>query len=254
MQNRYVADVGDYAKLGLLRALASTTEFCEPLRLAIIWYLVPNETHNLDGRHIQYVYDARLRECDPDLHDRLRTIVHRGIRSISILETSGILPADRTIYYSETVPNAERHRRRRLPPDARKLWFARAMNVSETADLVFLDPDNGLAGTSVPYSSTRAAKYAFLEELQKLVERQQSILLYQHHHRQTSTQTQVTLALERLRSIVTPGVNVFSFTFRRGSVRSFYLISANIHYEAIKYNLGVVTKSPWGAFFAISGV
>jgi hypothetical protein len=253
VQDRYVADVGDYAKFGLLRSLAATTEFSSQLTVAIIWYLMPNETHNLDGKHTQYVYDERLRACDPDLHDRLSTIARRGVRSISSLETSGILPVDRTIYYSETVPNGEGHRWRRLQPDARKLWFATAMNVSESADLVFLDPDNGLAGVSVPYSSTRAAKYAFLEEVQKFVERRQSILIYQHHHRQTSTQAQVTLALERQRSIVTPGINIFSFTFRRGSVRSFYLMSANIHNEAIRYNVGVVTKGPWAAFFAISG-
>ena len=45
MQNRYVSDIGDYLKLGILRASSPG------YRLGIAWWLYPDESHNRDGRH-----------------------------------------------------------------------------------------------------------------------------------------------------------------------------------------------------------
>lgn len=50
MQNRYVGDIGDFGKLGLLRQLSKTG-----LSVGVNWYLTPDETHNGDGRHIGYL-------------------------------------------------------------------------------------------------------------------------------------------------------------------------------------------------------
>ena len=46
MQNRYTGDIGDFSKLGLLRALSNAG-----LSIGLNWYLTPNETHNEDGKH-----------------------------------------------------------------------------------------------------------------------------------------------------------------------------------------------------------
>lgn len=46
MQNRYVGDIGDFGKLGLLRQLHKTG-----LSIGVNWYLTPDETHNGDGWH-----------------------------------------------------------------------------------------------------------------------------------------------------------------------------------------------------------
>ncbi len=48
MQDRYAGDVGDFSKLSLLRALA------DGRRLAVCWYLVPNELHNDDGARVRW--------------------------------------------------------------------------------------------------------------------------------------------------------------------------------------------------------
>lgn len=48
MQDRYVGDIGDYVKLGILRALMPGE------RLGVAWWLYPDEAHNADGRHIGY--------------------------------------------------------------------------------------------------------------------------------------------------------------------------------------------------------
>jgi hypothetical protein len=253
VQDRYVADVGDFAKLGLLRILVLATPFYVPFRLAVIWYLICNEMHNSDGRHIQYLDDHGLRICDPELHERLKLIVRHGVRNIQSLESSVLLPRDRTIYHSINIPEAVPNEgRRQLPHSARHLWFSEAVKTSETADVVFLDPDNGLAAASIPYWSVRAVKYAFLEEVRSFVDRAQSVLLYQHHHRRGSTDMQVRDMLERLRPLAKPEVNVLSFTFRRGSVRSFYLIPARPHLKAIRHNVGTLINGPWASFFSVS--
>jgi hypothetical protein len=249
LQDRYAADIGDYAKFGLLRALAVTTKISDPLKLAVIWYLMPDETHNSDGRHTQFLRDAQLRACDPELHGALVKILNEGTRNTTQLAACGILPPDYTTYYTETIPCANNGR---LAPDARKRWFSGALRSSQNADLVFLDPDNGLAGSSVSYSSARAGKYAFLEELGAFTERSQSVLLYQHHHRQSSTQKQITDMLERLRPYGAPNTRVFSFTFRRGSVRTFYLIPAQTHVGVLGHNIARLRDSLWCSFISVS--
>jgi len=45
MQDRYAGDVGDFVKLGLLRAISPGR------KLGVAWYRYPDEAHNGDGRH-----------------------------------------------------------------------------------------------------------------------------------------------------------------------------------------------------------
>ena len=49
MQNRYVADIGDYVKLAILRKLALGRS------LGVVWWPSPDEHHNADGGHREYL-------------------------------------------------------------------------------------------------------------------------------------------------------------------------------------------------------
>ena len=84
MQDRYVGDVGDFGKYGLLRYLTGQREAPStsdmPMRLGVVWYLYPDESHNADGKYTGYLDDtlsnhARFRACDPDLYDTMRRLV-----------------------------------------------------------------------------------------------------------------------------------------------------------------------------------
>jgi hypothetical protein len=55
VQDRYAGDVGDFLKLGLLRQLIASGDSPPSLRLGVVWYLVPDEAHNSDGRHVGYL-------------------------------------------------------------------------------------------------------------------------------------------------------------------------------------------------------
>ena len=67
MQNRYFGDIGDFAKFGLLRGLVMPKP---GFRLGVLWYLVPDELHTKDGRHVDYLQpktknSSYFRTCDP---------------------------------------------------------------------------------------------------------------------------------------------------------------------------------------------
>ncbi len=54
MQNRYVADIGDFGKFQLFRFLFNTPSPLADNTLAQIWFLHENEESNNDGKHINY--------------------------------------------------------------------------------------------------------------------------------------------------------------------------------------------------------
>ena len=73
MQNRYTGDIGDFGKFGLLRQLSHTG-----LSIGLNWYLTPDETHNGDGRHIEYLKKDSFRSCDEYLWQELGHILTSG--------------------------------------------------------------------------------------------------------------------------------------------------------------------------------
>ena len=105
MQNRYTGDIGDFSKLGLLRALRA-----EGLSIGLNWYLTPDESHNSDGRHVGYLEKDAFRACDEELWLELKAIVGSGCRKSRHLESEHILKACR-------LPNASSSNgRKRIRP------------------------------------------------------------------------------------------------------------------------------------------
>src|ERR1019366_1141866 len=134
MQNRYVSDIGDFLKLGILRALSPGYS------LGVAWWLFPDENHNKDGRHIGYLEQPeQWRRFDPLLFDALAEIESSGQREVRALEGPNILPG--TVFASDVVPVDGPIPQRR---QAREQWFASVQRALHGTDLVFVDPDNGL--------------------------------------------------------------------------------------------------------------
>ena len=86
MQNRYTGDIGDYSKLGLLRTLQAAG-----FTIGLNWYLTPDETHNGDGRHVNYLYQDEYRACDPDLWTALGSLVRLDNREVRYMESDDIV-------------------------------------------------------------------------------------------------------------------------------------------------------------------
>lgn len=134
MQDRYVGDIGDFVKYGLLRAIRGEK------RLGVAWYLHPNEEGSGDGRHTAYLRDSdEWRHLDADLFDALGKLVPDR-RSVANIQESGILGdavfvADRLAVDNIKIRDRERWRQR---------WFERTRSQLTECDLIFADPDNGL--------------------------------------------------------------------------------------------------------------
>jgi len=94
MQNRYVGDVGDFGKYGLLRNISKSN-----LTIGINWYLTPDESGNEDGKHISYLQKEDYRKCDNDLHNSLNEIILQNQRNIESVEKINIIP-NYTMFYS----------------------------------------------------------------------------------------------------------------------------------------------------------
>jgi hypothetical protein len=95
MRDSYVADVGDFGKYALLNALAGND-----LRLGVLWCRNSEPDATQDGRFIEY---PELRQCDPNLYDRLAQILKNKQRRLSQVEVNDILPRN-ALFYGTWVP------------------------------------------------------------------------------------------------------------------------------------------------------
>ena len=243
MQDRYAGDAGDFFKFALLRCLCAM----EPLRkLGVIWYLFPNEFHNEDGRHIQYLAKNEFIQLEPDLISRLKNVVSSGDRSIGALERAGVLPADAVTHREPIVsPTTSFQASRAGRISHREGWFGRALDVTCSADIVFFDPDNGIESRSVRPGSSRVGKYALATELSTVWKRGQSLIIYQHAHRRTSVYRQAEDAAAWLRGELPGNPSVSTVLFRRGSCRFFFIVAQERHIEAVQRRVQTFIGRDW---------
>ena len=125
MRDQYAGDVSDVLKFAFLRALAGTDR-----KLGIAWYYAPGDDGRPDGRHLEWRDEAAWRRLDEDLHAGLATLPER---SIAALERAAIWPTGK-LFHREPMPTRAE----------RSVWGKRKRNALDGANLVFLDPDNGI--------------------------------------------------------------------------------------------------------------
>jgi hypothetical protein len=234
MQDRYTGDVGDFGKYGLLRALVGYPG--PDLHLAVVWYLVTTEESKArDGRHTAYLEpknEARYRPCDPVLYDVLRVVV-RGERRVAAIERSGVFPRD-TVFYRDPVPATTT-----VPLSLREQWLGSALAATDGCDLVFLDPDNGIARGA----RQCGPKHASVNELRRFVARDQSLVLY-HHLARRPHEAQAGEMVASLQQEFESGV--FGIRWRRGTGRLFVIIPARRHMTILRERVRDFVAGPWG--------
>jgi hypothetical protein len=167
MKDKYAADINDYLKYALLRALVRGDG------LGVAWMLTPEDTTG-DGRKITYLSQPdRYRRLDPVLFDRLRSLVQRGERTVAAIERAVLL--DKAAYVSAILPD---------PVAGRFLWFSNLWEQVEGRRVLFFDPDNGMSVRSVKRGTRGSSKYLYWDELGSAYDRGHSVIVYQHFPRQ----------------------------------------------------------------------
>lgn len=252
MQNRYVPDLGDLGKFGLIRALARPGA-PGGLRVGLAWYLVDLGEANNDGRHVTYLdagdpRRAALRDCDPVLFDAVAAIRNAGEQHVAAYRLRAVAGAARSCTYFEEPLGFEGTTRRAERERVRGLWLERAAAAVDGCDLVLLDPDNGLEVASVHPSSPRGVKYATLGECARFFDpRRRSLVVYQHASRRGSVVQQAEGALARLAGALgTPRDRCFALRFHRGTSRLYLVVPAAAHRDLLRARARAMVRGPWG--------
>lgn len=237
MQNRYTGDIGDYSKLGLLRALQSAG-----FTIGLNWYLTPDETHNSDGRHVDYLHQDEYRACDSDLWLGLKAIVDGENREVCNMENDDILQAT---FFSECLDFRGKKKVKRI--ERRAEWFAKSLDVMAGKDIVCVDPDNGLV---VPSAKGRPKenKYVLPEELARYYAQGSTVVYYQHKARRKDPfYTDQLKALLRREDL--PGASGLALMFEKVSQRYYMFIIQPRHREMVEKSVQDMLSTSWGDHF-----
>jgi hypothetical protein len=250
MQDRYCGDAGDFGKYILLNALARNPS--APV-IGVNWYYVSFEARECgDGNHIAYLEqgakgEGRFRTLCPDLYDHLREVVRNGPRCVAEIEERGILPQG-TLYFSDPLPGPL------LPPGERavqrRAWHARAMEALGRAEILFLDPDNGINPASVTPAHRRAVKYAFREEIGDYFTSGKTVVIYNHRDRRPAGE--YAAKIRSLETFLCPGDRMQVLRFRRYSVRDYVFLVQKEHRMVVDALIGRLAGERFADLFTRS--
>ncbi len=209
MKNQYVADIGDYGKYSLLRAFAEAG-----IHVGVNWYLTKDDG-STDGKFKTYLDGEHDRFHDPEVFDRLRDIKTNGAFSVKSIEESDIVP--NALYYSDEMIFTGNPSERE---STRKKWFADSRQILKDADLIYLDPDNGLSINN-DACMQGAEKYALPDEIEEYLEDGDSVVYYCHKGRRSLSawNDYKSFMIRRL-----PKMKCAVLTFHRGTQRSFVFL------------------------------
>lgn len=233
MQDRYAGDIGDFGKLGLLRQLEPTG-----LSIGINWYHTPNESHNSDGLHINYLQKNTFRSCDPALWSALGQIVSSGKRDIAALEQRNILHAT---YYSKLLDSSDSDKI--LRQAVRMDWHRQALQALYGCGIIFVDPDNGLMVPSAERTA-KSNKFVLPYELAEYYHAGASIIYYQHKARRPDE-----FYTQQHRQLISsgafPGSTGLELKFTKTSLRYYFFIIRQEHVQSITHSVQQMLHSPW---------
>ena len=166
MKNQYFGDINDYRKYGLLRVLVPSAGLS-----TIVAWMLTSDDGKTDGRKIAYLdQPERWKAFDRKLFDFLRsTVIDRSLRSISEIESSGLLLGCR--FHSKSIDSTIEHR---------EVYFQKLWKMAGSPGLVFFDPDNGFEVPAVRRGWRMAPKYLYWSEFCEGFRQGHSLLIFQH--------------------------------------------------------------------------
>lgn len=275
MQDKYVADVGDFGKYGLLRCLTgSHTDKRTRFKIGVLWYLAPSCLGaNGDGKHLGYL-DKRLlfRSCDQELFDALLRVREQ----ITIQRNNGTLIRKKKYLRTERRPNVREaalnhvlgppffkpdtkfHNTLLLRGSTRDAWWRDALESVRGCNLVFLDPDNGIrvrfgdSGSGVeflrtPEDEAASPKHTYLCEVSELLKMEVSLVIYHHLGRHGGNHgDQIRLIRSALERALGNRCRILkAVRFRRGTGRAYFVLANAEHEAVLTERIERLSRSEW---------
>ena len=134
-----------------------------------------------------------------------------------------------------------------LTVDGRKEWNERAFDLFKNADLIFMDPDNGLLVKSVGKKSAKSVKYAFYEEVKAFIDDGKSVLVYNHRCRKPERQYFDDIDNKLVEEVKVYRYAIQKITFPKGTIRDYFAIPANEeHCKMFHEAFADMKNSKWG--------
>ena len=162
-----------------------------------------------------------------------------------LLDSGAPLPAD-TAYSERPLTYTGLAQDQRLP--FRERWCSEALAATAGCDLVFVDPDNGIASPTMARGRSDP-KHVFIEELAPYLERGQSVVAYHHLGRRGSHAEQITQLLDRLRAELDVPAEPRALRYRPWSPRAFFLLPSSRHDALIRDRVAALLAGAWGTHF-----
>ena len=248
MQDRYVCDIGDFGKYGLLRYLCGLNDAPEPdkrLSLGVVWYLnkptakkLENGKEKGDGSLVGYLDGKpnrnQYRDCDYKLYDALKCLEESKKRNVVAIKESGILPND-TKYYGKLLPCQSTA----LYMEHRKEWFEKVPSGITNADVIFIDPDNGIR------ADDSSSKHISIDELRHLKKSGKSLIIYHHLARHAPIGTQIESMARCLKDNLYLSSMPRVLRYHRGPPRVYFIV-AQLYEKIIATRIAAFLKGPWG--------
>ncbi len=232
MQDGYTGDVGDFGKYGLLNEICKKSN--GGIRLGINWFYVEGGEK---GKHIKYLRDEKYKVCFPELYDQLKSIVDNDRRSIKEIEKDLVLPKE-TVFYSKLLPSSSVNREN---------WFKESLTKLKKADIIFLDPDNGIQTDKVKKTQKRAIKYVFKDEIEEYYELGKSLIIYNHRDRRP--QPEYNRKILGIRHCIKACNDIRVLRFKRVSVRDYIFLIQKEHQDLIDETITYLTREPHNFLF-----
>jgi hypothetical protein len=191
VRDEYVGDIGDFGKYVLLKELSEIGN--GDIRVGVNWYYntrPEGATGYLSGNN-----SDDYRKLDGQLFDRLKYIVTPCKRTVAEIEKTDILPKVHH-YYRKAIPySADTPAGRQKD---RENWGNESLKAFDGADVIFLDPDNGIEIPTVQMTQAKAVKYAFIDEVKRYYDKGRSVIIYNHrNHDQLKNFAQTCVELKR---------------------------------------------------------
>jgi hypothetical protein len=160
------------------------------------------------------------------------------------LEESRLLPS-KTIFFSTPLPHGSTRMTQRIVE--RDNWYSESLVSLSPADMIFLDPDNGIQTDSVLKTQTRSIKYALKEEVCGYVRDHGLVIVY--NHRDHSPKEKYLQKFSRVRRRLRQSTSMRLLRFKRFSARDYAFYFRRGEGRVVTRLFETLTASPFDFMF-----